>query len=800
MFQPAAALLILLAGLSPAIPQPQVYRVAAHEGTGGRVLLAADPMLKAIAENPDLEPDFSATATADENGKVTHALLRSGWAFTTVESEEAQTVFAEGRGFHSLFVNGERFAGDFYRYGGLRLPIPLRQGTNRIFVRAIRGEFTLRFTVASGSCSLSKNDPQLPDLRQGKLMKGPGAVIVLNHTGSLLDDAALEVGDGVVFERRIVRAPLVLPYGLSKTPFPLQQIRHPRAEELDEQGRYLLPVMLRRGETNYSLLLPMAVKKDDDAFSVTRISGIDGSVQYFAVRPPVRVKAGRKYALYLSLHGASVPAMNQARAYRSKRDAIVVAPTNRRRFGFDWQDWGRVDALETLKYALDHYPVDPRRVYLTGHSMGGHGAWYVGTLYPWLFAAVAPSAGWVSFYTYGGGIPRSFGLNPALVPFTETQLENDTMAFIRNLTGTPIYILHGEKDDNVPLSQAKEFVRELDTFHHDFELHVQPGAKHWWGSECVDWPPLFEFCRKHIRNPKPLRFTFATPNPAISSRYAWARIHTSEKPGAVSHIEVDANPRTGRIEITTENVRRLHLDLDGVLPNPDGVIAIDNEELPFKGSPQLRLERSVHDRWVIVPENIVTSSNLNPTERNFALSGPFKQAFGRRMVWVYGTKGTPEENAATLAKVRYDTEVWWYRGNGFVTVLPDSRFKPERYVGRNVILFGNADTNSAYDQLLPDCEVRIERDRVTAGKKVFTGDFGLFLVYRKPDHDGLVGVLGATTAVTMRMAQQSRYFVSGSACPDYAVWSTDALDVGMEGMAAAGWFDGGWRLPRSLGR
>ena len=86
-------------------------------------------------------------------------------------------------------------------------------------------------------------------------------------------------------------------------------------------------------------------------------------------------------------------------------------------------------------------------------------------------------------------------------------------------------------------------------------------------------------------------------------------------------------------------------------------------------------------------------------------------------------------------------------------------------------------------------------DQVTVGDRKFEGDFGLFLVFRKPNDDGLVGVLGATNAKTMRMAQQARHFISGSACPDYAVWSSDALDVGMEGMAASGWFDGGWKLP-----
>jgi predicted esterase len=796
MLSSAASLLIVLAGLSPAVPQPEVYKIAAHEGGGGRILLVADPMLAAIAGNPDLVPEFTTEAKADENGKVAHALLRSGWAFTTIESEVEQTVLATGRGFHSLFVNGERFAGDFYRYGGLRMPVPLLKGTNRIFVRAIRGEFTLRFVEAEGSCSLSANDSLLPDLREGCLIESPGAVIVLNHEGRPMDDAALEVGDGAVFEHRIIRVPTVLPYGMTKAAFPLRQLRSPKPGELDERGRYRLPVSLKRGTTQHSLMLLMILRQPDEPYRETRISDIDGSVQYHAVRTPVSVEPGRKYALYLSLHGASVEGFNQARAYRDKRDAFIVAPTNRRKFGFDWQDWGRLDALEALDFALARYPIDPDRVYLTGHSMGGHGTWYLGTLYPSLFAAVAPSAGWASFFTYGGGIPRTFGSHPALKPFAETQLENDTLAFVRNLAHTPIYILHGEADDNVPLSEAKRFAAELGKFHHDFTMHVQPGAGHWWGDECVDWPPLFEFCRRHLRVLKPLEFTFRTPNPAISSTYAFATIHCQERPGEASEVTVKVTPRRRRIDITTENVRRLHLWLDGVLPKPNGTIVIDGEEVTFRGAPDLRLEKAIDGHWRSVPPDLGGSSELHPTTRNAALSGPFKQAFNRRMVWVYGTSGTPEENAAILARVRYEVGVWWYRGNGSVAVVADRQFEPARYAGRNVILYGNADTNSAYAKLLPDCPVRVARGIATVGKKTYEGDFGLYLVYLKPDRDGLVGVLGETNAKTTRMAQQSRHFVSGSACPDYAVWSGDVLEMGMEGAAAAGWFDSGWGLTK----
>ena len=56
-----------------------------------------------------------------------------------------------------------------------------------------------------------------------------------------------------------------------------------------------------------------------------------------------------KPALFLSVHGASVEATNQARAYAQKDWGHLVAPTNRRPYGFSWEDWGRMDALEVLE-------------------------------------------------------------------------------------------------------------------------------------------------------------------------------------------------------------------------------------------------------------------------------------------------------------------------------------------------------------------------------------------------------------------------------------------------------------------
>src|SRR5207302_802335 len=85
--------------------------------------------------------------------------------------------------------------------------------------------------------------------------------------------------------------------------------------------------------------------------------------------------------------------------------------------------------------------------------------------------------------------------------------------------------------------------------------------------------------------------------------------------------------------------------------------------------------------WRVTPP---PSSWLKSPER----CGPFKQAFRHRMLFVYGTRGTPEENAWAFAKARYDAESFWYRGNGAVDVVPDSRFEAARDRDRSVILYG----------------------------------------------------------------------------------------------------------------
>ena len=89
----------------------------------------------------------------------------------------------------------------------------------------------------------------------------------------------------------------------------------------------------------------------------------------------------------------------------TKNGRYIVASPFGRGNAF-YEDMGEQDVLQVLREVQRLYSIDPDRIYLTGGSMGGWGAWNIGLRCPDMFAALAPVMGPTEFAFWAGPEPR----------------------------------------------------------------------------------------------------------------------------------------------------------------------------------------------------------------------------------------------------------------------------------------------------------------------------------------------------------------------------------------------------------
>ena len=651
-----------------------------------------------VGKNAKGEDAAWAAVEANEEGWIENRAISGGYLHIVIESAKARTMILDAAGFYVAWINGEPRGGEKYGADYLRHPIRLSKGRNVLLFRGERGRIKGRLYEPPAEVFFTDKDTTLPDLVIGE--EGPvwAGLRLVNATGERL--TGIEVLQRI--GGREVRAALdttVAPLLTQKLAVPLAADAPPAEGAVKIEIRARARAGRRNVETP-----PFAVELKAVAASAhhsrTFVSAIDGSVQYFGVAPMITGEGrpgGGKPALVLTLHGAGVEAIGQARAYKPKDWAYVVAATNRRPYGFDWEDWGRLDALEVLAEASRLFRTDQARTYLTGHSMGGHGAWQVGATVPGPWAAIAPSAGWHSFTSYGGGAAYK-DPTPVEKMLLRANNPSETTGLARNFLHYGVYVLHGDQDDNVPVTQARHMRELLGGFHPDFAYYERPGAGHWWGNECVDWPPLFAFLKDRVRPPaaETRRVEFVTASPGISSRSGWIEVLAQTRPLEFSKVVIERDETGKSFKGTTENVSRLAVGLPPDTKAGEPVaFELDGakfEARPWTGAGRVYLERT-DQGWA-------ESAPAGPGPKGPHRMGGFKDAFRHGFVLVHGTRGDPAEDARTLGKARFDAEMFWVRGNAGVEVLPDTAFDPARYKDRSVILYGNADTNAAWQALL----------------------------------------------------------------------------------------------------
>jgi poly(3-hydroxybutyrate) depolymerase len=217
-----------------------------------------------------------------------------------------------------------------------------------------------------------------------------------------------------------------------------------------------------------------------------------GKAMEYALFVPSTYDKAKKTPLMVALHGLGsnpqqilhYPGLTDL---AEKHGYIVVAPMGYNARGWygaralvkgrpedpkDLAELSEKDVLNVLGIVRAAYTVDPDRIYLMGHSMGGGGAWHLGLKYPDLWAGLAPIAPAI-------GRPAS------------------DVAKIKHL---PVILVQGEKDHLVRVERVRPWAAEMKRLGMTHEYIEVPGGDHVTVA-FTTLPRIFAFFDKHRRGP-----------------------------------------------------------------------------------------------------------------------------------------------------------------------------------------------------------------------------------------------------------------------------------------------------------
>lgn len=776
--------------------------VAPNLGRGGRIPVVVDAIdylmstgrFKAPKAGDQLsmegfQPSTWKTLKVDQEGWFSDRAT-SGASYWRFESPTETPMMLRAAGHSMVYVNGAPRSGDIYGNGTAEIPVLVKKGTNEFLFAGSRGRIRFKLVPAPNPQFVQANDITSPDIIVGQPMHSRAVGLIVTNATGLTFEGKLELSANGKNTTSPVR---ITPWTNRKVAAELPTLTATSPGKQSVQAN----LTDNSGKLISSTKFEIEAKAEGDHYKVTFVSKIDNSVQYYSVRPAWPKSSTPAPALILSVHGASVEATNQAGAYGPKTWANIICATNRRPYGFDWEDWGRMDAMEVLADAKARFKPQEDRIYLTGHSMGGHGTWYIGATYPDQFAAIGPCAGWITFWSYGGAatFPQPTQMEQMLLRMTQI---SDTLKLADNYKQQGVFILHGDADETVPVQQARDMRKRLAEFHHNFAWFEQPRGGHWYdttpepGADCVDFAPMFDFfTRNRIPRSSEVRdLEFVTLSPEINATCHWAKIDAQIAPFQPSRIKLNLSVNLREVSGTTENVRRLVIDVKSIPSGDPITVKLDGMEplsVPYPADGKVLLEKGT--AWT-------NPSGWSANDRSAFRNGGFKSAFNHGFVLVYGTKGSREENEWSYNRARFDAEQWWYRGNGSVEIYSDQEYRGRIKPDQNVIIYGNADTNRAYDDLLKDAPIRVTRTSIKSPEATWDSpDLAIVQTYpRAGSVMSSVGLVGGTGLTGCRATDRLGYFRAGVHYPDVFVYSADMLAKGTSEIKLLGLFGPSWKF------
>ncbi len=513
----------------------------------------------------------------------------------------------------------------------------------------------------------------------------------------------------------------------------------------------------------------------------------------------------------MNLHGAGLE--SDSHQVRHMLDAVpelgawVLFPTGMSPWsGDDWHVWGYADVAAAAS-AIPQWirnmnwsgpGVDTGSWFVTGHSNGGQGAWFISTHQPDKVIAMAALSGYSSIQNY---VP--YMMWREVSPLVESITRNSLSSYrhellVENMKGIPIYQQHGAKDDNVPPYHSRLLHSLLHESGCPSKYIELPDQGHWFDGVMATGP-LREFytsvldadtASRHI----PKDFKFCVPNSGDIGYRAGILADQLESPDYMGTLSVHRDDEQRLWHIETSNMHRMHLHFPVPGVQQPRALLVDETSIQIPTTnniAEVALVRQ-NDKW-----EMVNGQN-------------WKCLFTR-----YGRqRGSLDAILRTSSPLR-------------IQVCSDGALEAALQVSRNLIQYYRADAeiitpeqlseapncgnvitlvlgNAIPPPLIPDFpfqvhanSIEIRRANVDKLKRI-PSHAGLGAAFLRPLHnENLELVLWGFDCVGLRQAVRMVPTLTGAGQPDFIVLDNDARWKGIGGVLAMGFFDHAWQISQA---
>lgn len=207
--------------------------------------------------------------------------------------------------------------------------------------------------------------------------------------------------------------------------------------------------------------IPFVSSDESITFSYEYVADEDGVIIPYGLFTPSSAEFNEKTPLIVWLHGSGERNVSQTSfentglPYVLKRwtlhgfNAYVVCPQLYRQF--DTGLWMKDEAVDNLKALLQElttkYNIDPERIILTGHSLGGQGSTYIASKMPDVFSCVAVLSGYDCYMDLPIDVPVCGYVGSTAYGESSTSHSYMTGDFRNEYPTAEVYVLNSSHGD-----------------------------------------------------------------------------------------------------------------------------------------------------------------------------------------------------------------------------------------------------------------------------------------------------------------------------------------------------------------